>query len=417
MLLPFLTILTLVLFHPFLKSAQYLDWAYAFCLTWMLSSFLTPLAIRLSFIFKWLDIPKGRKAHFSPTPLLGGCAIVISFTLGLAATGQLAGPIVGVLIGGYLLWITGMIDDRWSLSAKLKLFIQVLAVLVLFFFDIHVELMGPTWWGRSMEYIITALWVIGLTNAVNFLDGMDGLAAGMSGIISVFLAIVALQTNQIYFAYAALCMMGACLGFLPYNFRKNNPALCFLGDGGSTFLGFTLASIVIIGDWAEHNTATLVVPILLMSVPIFDMTMTTIVRIYTGQVRSFGEWLAYTGRDHLHHRLAALGIGRFRAVLIIYAVTTITCISAIVLKQARGIDAILILVQVTLLFLLISYFMISVRSKQIRLLASAFVNDPAPPQTSMPVYEQQLDEILRAADYRDQIGLTKQTHHASQQSL
>ncbi|MBD3166792.1 undecaprenyl/decaprenyl-phosphate alpha-N-acetylglucosaminyl 1-phosphate transferase [bacterium] len=344
-----------------------LTWLYVFVFAWALSSVLTPLAIRLSFRFGWLDIPGGRKAHGRATPLLGGLAIIGSFGVTLLVTFTYSLEMKAVGLGGLLIWLVGVVDDRWELPAVMKLLAQLGATALMIAFGVHVTFLPDTLWGIAGEWIITAFWILGITNAVNFLDGMDGLAAGMSAIIAGLIALVALQTHQYYFMVVSLALFGACTGFLPYNFRRGRNARIFLGDNGSTFLGFTLAATTLMGDWADNNIAGLIVPILLLSVPIFDMTMTTIVRFGTGKVRTFGEWLAYTGRDHFHHRLAALGIGRFNAVLVIYTVTVIIGIPAVVLKQARGIDAVLLLSQSAFFFLLLSYFMIFVRTHQIRL--------------------------------------------------
>jgi len=344
-----------------------LVWLKTFLFALSLSFLFTPLAIRLSFLLGWLDIPKGRKDHANATPLLGGFAIVAAFGLSLLLSYHYSLEMKGVGLAALLIWIVGVVDDRWELPAWWKLLSQVLAVVILLLFNVKLTFLPPTLWGHLAEYAITFFWVVGVTNTVNFLDGMDGLSGGMSAIISFFLAIVAVQTGQVYFAFIALAMLGACLGFLPYNFRRKGNARIFLGDNGSTFLGFTLAAAVIMGNWAEDNVAKLSVPLLLMAVPIFDMTLTTIFRFGTGKVRTVGQWLAYAGRDHFHHRLAALGIGRKAAVLVIWFITFFLGISAVVLKSAHGFHAILILFQAGLLFVLITFFMIYVRSHQIEL--------------------------------------------------
>lgn len=331
------------------------DWVYIFVFAWSLSNLLTPLAIRFSFLLGWLDIPKGRKAHAVPTPLLGGAAIIGSFGIALLTNFHFSLQMKGVGIASSLIFLVGLIDDKWELPAAFKLLAQIAASVILIIHEIHVSFLPDTLLGNIGEYLLTVFWVIGITNAVNFLDGMDGLAAGMSALISLFLAIVALQTQQSYFGLVALALLASCLGFLPYNLRKGKNARIFLGDNGATFLGFSLASTTAMGTWAEDNFAALVVPILLFGVPIFDMILTTIARVATGKVRSFGQWLSYAGRDHFHHRLAALGIGNYRAVMVIYGITFFLGLSAVVLKQARGIDAILLLIQSAILFLLISF--------------------------------------------------------------
>jgi len=350
-------------------------WLYIFVFAWALSNLLTPLAIRFSFILGWLDIPHGRKAHEHPTPTLGGAAIIGSFGIALLTNFHFSFAMKGIGLASLLIWIVGVLDDRFELPAIIKLLAQILATVILIVFGVQVTFMPNVWWGYLAEYIITAFWIIGITNAVNYLDGLDGLAAGMSSIICIFLAIVAIQTGQSYFGLVALALLGACLGFLPYNIHYKKSADVFLGDNGATFLGFALAATATMGDWAEDNLAAIIVPILLFGVPIFDMTLTTITRIATGKVKSFGQWLAYTGRDHFHHRLAALGVGNYIAVIVIYVVTFFLGISAIVLKQARGVDAVLLLVQSGILFLLIIFFMLYVQPRQIRVEIKSVTDD------------------------------------------
>lgn len=372
MLLPFLMLVSfLALFHTTAWKTNY-QWIYVFGFAWSLAVLLTPLAIRLSFKWNWLDRPAGRKDHAQATPLLGGAVIFGAFEIAVLSTLQFSREMKGVGLASIIVWIIGLLDDKIHLSAKIKLVAQVVAVAVMGYFGVSVKVFDPTVWGMVGNYFFTAFWVIGITNAINFLDGMDGLCTGFSLIVSGFLALIAIQSDQIYFAITAIALCGACLGLLPYNLRIGKNALIFIGDSGATFLGFLLAAITVMGDWADNRNVSLVVPIVLLAVPIYDTTLTTIVRIAKGQVRSFGDWLAFTGRDHIHHRLAALGIGRHAAVFVIYVVTCICGLSAAVLKQARGVDALLILMQVFLIFLLLTYFIINVRAKQIQIFAKTF---------------------------------------------
>ncbi|MFH0883013.1 MAG: MraY family glycosyltransferase [bacterium] len=374
-----------------------LQWLFVFLFAWSLSAILTPVVIRISFLTRTLDIPAGRKAHAAPTPLLGGLAVIAAFGISLLISFHYSLPMKGVGLAGLFIWIVGVVDDRWGLPAKLKLLAQFGAVVILLAFGVHVTFLPATWWGDWLEYLLTALWVVGITNAVNFLDGMDGLATGMSAIIAGFLALVALQTGQYYFSIVALALLGACLGFLPYNFRPRSNARIFLGDNGATFLGFILASATIMGEWAADDTAAIIIPLILLGVPIFDMTLTTIIRFGTGKVRTLGEWLSFTGRDHLHHRLAGLGIGRVTAVVVIWAITTFLGISAVMLTHVQGTFALLMLIQVGILFGFITFFMIYVRKHQIRL----FIETAGPNNDSANA--ERLDEALKLQDHPQQV--------------
>ena len=199
------------------------------------------------------------------------------------------------------------------------------------------------------------MWIIGITNAMNFFDGMDGLAGGLGALISFFLGIVAFQTNQPFLGWVAVAMMGGCLGFLPFNFRLKGQARIFLGDAGSTVIGFLLACIAVYGDWAEGNpVVALLSPVLIFWILIFDMVHITVERILTGKVLNFWQWLEYVGRDHLHHRLANAKKRKKKSVLFIYLMCLCLGSSAIVLRNARSIDAILLIIQASIIVILIT---------------------------------------------------------------
>ncbi len=231
---------------------------------------------------------------------------------------------------------------------------------ILIRFGVVISFLPDTMLGTVGEWLLTALWVIGITNAVNFLDGMDGLAAGSTAINAMFFGLVAWQNSQYDMMCLALPLLGSCLSFLVYNFRPGKRAWIFLGDAGSTFLGFMVSALAVMGDWASHQTVGLIVPILILGLPIFDMTFTTVMRVGTGEVRSFRQWIEFTGRDHIHHRLESLRIGRVGVVLIIYTVTIWLGLSALALKNTSGINALLQVGQSVIIFLLLGFFMVFV---------------------------------------------------------
>src|SRR5207253_11437615 len=154
----------------------------------------------------------------------------------------------------------------------------------------------------------TVLWFLTVTNAIQFLDGMDGLAAGLGVIAGIFFSIVSLQTGQRYLMFLSAALLGACLGFLPYNFRPGG-ATIFLGDSGASFIGFILAGLAAMGVWADNNpVASLCTPTLILGVPLFDVAFVGFVCVGAGKVRSLHEWLAYMGSDYLHHRFVVHGL-------------------------------------------------------------------------------------------------------------
>ena len=323
----------------------------------------TPVVHLLAHRVGIVDVPAGRKAHSAPTALLGGVAIYVAFATTVLRNFDFSEELKGVALAGTLILIIGLLDDRKELPAKLKLLAQVVAVAILIRYGVVISFLPDTWWGNFGEWALTCFWVVGITNAVNFLDGMDGVAVGMCGIMSAFFGLVALQNNQPYMVYLAVPLVGACLSFLPYNFRRNRPAAIFLGDVGSTFLGFMVAALAVMGDWGGDHTVRLIVPVIILGVPIFDMTFTTIMRIKHGHVRGFNQWIEFTGRDHIHHRLEDMRLGSSRVVLVIYIVTIWLGLSALALKNAAGLNAILQVAQSTIVFLLLAFFMVFVQGK------------------------------------------------------
>ena len=340
-----------------------LKWAYLLLLSFGIGYVCTPLVHWLAHRTGAIDMPAGRKAHGAPTALLGGAAVFIAFALTVLVNFSFSEELKGVVLGGLVIFAVGLWDDLKELPASLKLLAQLLAVAILIHHGVVISFLPDEPWGDVGEWALTAFWVIGITNAINFLDGMDGLCAGLCGIVSVFFGLVALQNHQDFMVYLALPLVGACLGFLPYNFRPFRSAVIFLGDAGSTFLGFTVAALGVMGDWAGDHAVRLIVPIIILGVPIFDMTFTTFMRVKNGQVRSFKQWVNYTGRDHIHHRLADLRIGHFKAVLVIYVVSIWLGLSALALKNATGLNAILQVAQSVIVFLLLGSFMVFVQHK------------------------------------------------------
>lgn len=248
-----------------------------------------------------------------------------------------------------------------------RLMVQTAAVAVLIRSGVVLTFLPPTWWGLAGEWALTFLWVVGITNAFNFLDGLDGLAGGSAVINAFFLGAYAVTTGQTDLTILSFALLGATLGFLPYNYkphRRDAAGEIFLGDCGSTFLGFCLASLAVMGDWAEGSPKDLIVPVLIMAVPIFDMILITIMRFREGLVHNLTEWIVYTGRDHFHHRLLGLGMRKKEAVAIIFLVNLCLGISAFLLKGSSTTDALLVLGQVTIIFGIIGYAMVVMRKRR-----------------------------------------------------
>jgi UDP-GlcNAc:undecaprenyl-phosphate GlcNAc-1-phosphate transferase len=332
-----------------------------------LSAALTPGAAWLARRLGAIDSPGGRKIHRHPTPLLGGSAIYVAFLTAILLSSDFTGEVREVALAASLILFVGYLEDTRGVPATIRLLVQAAAVAILIRTGVVLTFLPPTWWGIAGEWALTFLWVVGITNAFNFLDGLDGLAAGAAIINAFFLGAYAVATGQPSLALLSFALMGATVGFLPYNYkphRRDVGGEIFLGDSGSTFLGFILASLAVMGDWAEGSPKDLIVPVLIMAVPIFDMILITIMRFREGLVRNLTEWIVYTGRDHFHHRLLGLGMRKKEAVAIIYLVNLCLGISAFLLKGSTTADAFLVLGQVTIIFGIIGYAMVVMRNRR-----------------------------------------------------
>jgi UDP-GlcNAc:undecaprenyl-phosphate GlcNAc-1-phosphate transferase len=343
--LPFV-VLTYVLFMPPVHGF-FLDtgwrWVHVLALSFSLSFCLNPMLALLAHRLGMLDRPDARKLHQEATPLLGGAAVFIGFLAALLTNGIFSLELGAILLAAFILFAAGVIDDYKEISAGLKLGVQVGCTLLVIGCGISLRVI-PVYFGIFAllgNMLLTFLWIIGITNAMNFFDGMDGLAAGLGALISLFLGIVAFQTHQPFLGWVAVAMLGGCLGFLPFNFKRQGNAAIFLGDAGSTVIGFILACVAVYGDWAEGNpVVALVSPILLFWLLIFDMIHITVERILTGKVTNFKQWIEFVGEDHLHHRLAHILGGKKKSVLFIYLLSICLGVSAVVLRNARPVDAV-----------------------------------------------------------------------------
>jgi UDP-GlcNAc:undecaprenyl-phosphate GlcNAc-1-phosphate transferase len=288
---------------------------------------LTPLCAQVARRLGVLDRPAARKIHAQPTPLMGGVAIALGQVTGLLAGGATDGVILSILTGALLLLGMGLSDDRdprgVGLPWRLRLLIQGAASVFVVFAGVGTSVLP---W---LTLPITLLWIVGITNAFNLLDNMNGLSAGLAAIAGLTLALLGARyaeagPEQLPTAISAAALAGACLGFLPYNFRTR----IFMGDAGSLFLGFTLASLAVLGSWHNPSTPTaVVIPLLVLAYPIFDTTLVVLLRLRRGQSPAVG------GRDHSSHRLVHLGLGRVEVVLLIYLFAVSHALSALLVSS------------------------------------------------------------------------------------
>ncbi|UCH19960.1 MAG: undecaprenyl/decaprenyl-phosphate alpha-N-acetylglucosaminyl 1-phosphate transferase [Deltaproteobacteria bacterium] len=326
-----------------------LSFAISFCLTPVFGWLATQLNI--------LDRPGLRKIHSSATPLLGGAAVFIAFLVAILINGIYSFKLGVILVSSGLLFGVGILDDLNDIPAGFKLSAQIVCAALVIGCGIVLKVVPDSlgMFSKVTNVLLTLFWIIGITNAMNFFDGMDGLAAGLGAIISLFLGLVAFQTQQPFLGWISVAMLGSCLGFLPYNFRIKGKALIFLGDAGSTVIGFVLACVAVYGDWAEASpVVALASPLLIFWVLIFDMVYITVDRIITRKVLSLRQWIEYVGKDHLHHRIAyALG-GQKRSVLFIFLLSFCLGASALLIRNADSLDALLLIIQASIFVVLIT---------------------------------------------------------------
>lgn len=322
-------------------------WLYLPAVAFLVSFFITPIVRIIAFHIGSLDVPnEERKIHSNPTPLLGGLAVSIGVAAAAIMSNFYSSETIGIAAGCLIILLIGIWDDMRDISSRIKILGQLLACTIVIYSGVRLSFMPPTLWGDTVEVVLTIIWLIGIANALNFLDGMDGLATGLGAIASFFISLTAYQTNQPSLMFMGLGLMGACLGFLPFNLRADKPALIFLGDAGSMFIGFFLASLGVWGQWdTQDPIKAFSVPVLILGVLLFDMTYTSIIRVSSGKVGNIRQWLDYVGKDHIHHQLSALGLSNRQTVFFIYLIASSLGISAIVLRNGQLVDAILLVLQ------------------------------------------------------------------------
>jgi len=288
--------------------------AVALCTSLVVTVPVRQFAVRVGMV----DLPGPRKVHLQPTPLLGGIAIYAAVMLAVLVSysGEALGEILGILAAATLLLLVGTLDDRGWLHHQIKLFLAMpLAGLIVLAAGIHAQVFStflPGRLGFAVDAALTIFWVTGITASFSILDYMDGVCAGVAAIACLFFAALALLNGQVLVSKLAAAVMGAALGFLRWNF---SPAKIFMGDGGAMLLGFLVATLALkLRASASSLSATWLVPVLVLAVPIFDTTLVSISRLRRGLLP-----FSSPGKDHTGHRLANSGLGTRAAALAMYA--------------------------------------------------------------------------------------------------
>ncbi len=291
----------------------------------------TPLVKALSVKVGAVDVPRdGRRMHDHPIPRMGGLAIFFGFVAAMLLFVPLNGEKRGMLLGAVIIVVLGMLDDRFALPAKPKFLVQIIAALIAVLAGNRIDVLSnpnifspnPEWQLGWMAYPVTVIWIVAITNSVNFIDGLDGLACGVSTISAASMLVIALLVSEQDVAVMMAALAGACIGFLPYNF---NPAKIFMGDTGSTFLGFIMATVSVEGMFKQYPIISFVVPFLMLGLPIFDECFAVIRRLSRGQSPMAPD------RGHVHHRLIDMGFSQKQAVGVLYVISAILGLSAVVL--------------------------------------------------------------------------------------
>ncbi len=343
-------IASVILFTPFGKDFFFrggLRWLYVLLFSASVSFFFVPAVRLIAIRFKMLDIPAERKVHAEPTPLLGGLVVYLGTVTAFLSNQIFDDQSLAILSSGTILVLVGVINDKREIPASIRLLIQIAITFFIIKSGILLTLFpSESVFGASVNIFLTILWVVGITNSMNFFDGMDGLASGLSIITAFFMGIIASMGVQPILGWMAVAILGACLGFLPYNFRIKGPATIFLGESGSTFLGFILSVLAIKGEWSENNPlVSLTAPLLIFSIFIYDTIYITVSRVVEGKVKSVKEWIDYVGKDHLHHRVDALLQGKKKAVILIYFLAISLGLTALLIRRATTEMAIILILQ------------------------------------------------------------------------
>lgn len=319
---------------------------FAFVTALAVSFAMTPAVKILAKRIGAVDIPKdNRRMHKTPMARMGGLAIFLGFIVSFLLFGHMDGEMRAILIGAVIIVILGIFDDIYTLKAPLKFGVQLVAALIPALSGVDIaRFTNPFSEGGYfslgiLAVPVTVLWIVGLTNAVNFIDGLDGLAVGVSSIASITLFTIAVLVSENYVAVIMAALAGGCIGFMPYNM---NPAKIFMGDTGSMFLGFILATTSIQGLFKFYAIISFAVPFIILGLPIFDTAFAIIRRVLKGQSPMTAD------RGHIHHRLIDMGFDQKQSVAILYALSMVLGLSAVLLATSGEVKIIILVIAVLL---------------------------------------------------------------------
>lgn len=313
-------------------QTQMLAYVVLALLTALVVSFLmTPVVKSFAYKVGAIDVPKDdRRMHKKPIPRLGGLAIFFGFMVSILLFVEITPEMRSILLGSVIIVVLGVVDDICALPAMLKFAVQIAAALIPALNGVVIQAFSnPNIFSDNLYWVLgwlsipfTVLWIVAITNAVNLIDGLDGLADGVSAISATTVLVIALMGSELQVAIVMAALVGACVGFMPYNL---NPARMFMGDTGATFLGYILATMSIQGLFKFYAVISFAVPFLILGLPIFDTAFAFIRRIAHGQSPMHAD------RGHIHHRLIDMGLSQKQAVATLYVISAILGLSAVVL--------------------------------------------------------------------------------------
>lgn len=321
----------------FLNTAVWIRALMAIAVGFAISFAATPIAKIFAQKVGAIDVPtEARRVHDHPIPRMGGLAIFLGFLLSVILFADITRQVRGILLGTVLIVACGAVDDVVSLNAWIKLIIQIAAAVIAVLHGVVIEVLrNPSFFGTDQALIlgalsipVTIIWIVGITNSVNLIDGLDGLAVGVSTISSITMFFVALLVSEGNVALILAALMGACIGFMPYNL---NPAKIFMGDTGALLLGYVLSTVSVVGMFKFYAVVTFVVPIMALALPLFDTLFAILRRVLKGQNPMKPD------RGHLHHRLIDMGLTQKQAVAILYSLSAVLGLCAVVLAASGAV--------------------------------------------------------------------------------
>lgn len=318
---------------------NYLNVVIAFIITLLLTLLITPLIIKLSKKFGVVDKPNDRKKHNGEIPLLGGLAIIIPVIIGLLYLQPIHYSLTAMILGAVIIIGIGILDDIYNLRPLIKLVAQITAAIIVISSGLMIEKLTIPFFGSVdlgiFSYFITILWIVGITNAMNLIDGLDGLATGVAAIAMTSILIMAIGDGVTVVIYLSAIYLAALIGFLFFNFY---PAKIFLGDTGSLFIGYSLAVISMLGLFKNVTVFSFIVPIIVLTIPIFDTVFAIIRRTIKKQ------HIMTADREHIHYVLLGMGLGHRNTVLLIYLFSAFFGAIAIIFTNATTILSFILLI-------------------------------------------------------------------------